>query len=264
MEPVKVVIPVYRPELATAERASIAQTVRVLGAYPLVLLHPEDVDVTAICDEFPSLKPLAVSGQWLGRRNGIAGYNRMMLAADFYDLFADTEYILICHTDAWIFRDELAEWCAKGYDCVAAPWVRRPVYDLPVVRHVLALRRWWAGRSGKPLRQLLYGRVGNGGLSLRRVAAFRAACTAYSESVQQFLACSHHLCNEDVFWATVPREFRYPEWRQALGFAFDTNPAYCYKLCGGRLPFGCHSWSKKRYFKFWKPIIGDDAAPKTA
>lgn len=255
METVKVLIPVYRPTLSESERASIAQTVRTLGHYPLVLLHPSGIDISAILLEFPSLRPLAVSDEWLGTRNGIAGYNRMMLSAAFYDLFADAEYILICHTDAWIFRDELSEWCARGYDCVAAPWVRRPVYDLPLVRQWMAHRLRQSAHSGRPTRQILYGRVGNGGLSLRRVAAFRAATDRYKDRIERFAADPHHLFNEDVFWATVPLEFRYPAWREALGFAIDTHPAHCLRLCGGRLPFGCHSWSKPRMWRFWKRII---------
>ena len=108
---VKVLVPVYRPVLTAQERASLAQTVRVLGSHPIVLLHPADVPVESIAAEFPVVRTMAVSPEWLGSRNGIAGYNRMMLSAAFYDLFADTEYILICHTDAWIFRDELAACC---------------------------------------------------------------------------------------------------------------------------------------------------------
>lgn len=255
METVKVLIPVYRPTLSDSERASLAQTVRTLGSHPLILLHPAGMEVTAILREYPALQPLAVSDEWLGTRNGIAGYNRMMLSASFYDLFTDAEYILVCHTDAWIFRDELSEWCARDYDCVAAPWVRRPVYDLPLVRHWMAHRLRQSVRSGKPTRQILYGRIGNGGLSLRRVASFRAACERYSEQIEQFAATSHHLFNEDVFWATVPTEFRYPSWREALGFAIDTNPSFCLRLRDGALPFGCHSWSKPRMWRFWRQII---------
>lgn len=259
-----VVIPVYRSEPTPDERASLARTVCVLGRWPLVLLHPEGTDPAAILHEFPQLRPLAVSDEWLGTRNGIAGYNRMMLSASFYDLFADeAEYLLVCHTDAWIFRDELADWCARGFDCVAAPWVRRPVYDLPLVRQWLELRRRRADRRGERLRQHLYGRIGNGGLSLRRVEAFRAACDRYRAEAERFAAVRHHLCNEDVFWATVPAEFRYPDWHEALGFAFDTNPAYCYRLSNGHLPFGCHGWSKPRMRRFWEPFIPPAAVPPT-
>ena len=57
------------------------------------------------------------------------------------------------------------------------------------------------------------------------------------------------------FWALVPDVFRYPDWKEALGFSFDTNPAYCWRLTGGRLPMGCHSWSKPRMYRFWRRII---------
>ncbi len=259
-----VVVPVYRPALTPDERASLAQTVRTLGGWPLVLLHPEGMDPAPLLGEFPQLRPLAVSDEWLGTRNGIAGYNRMMLSGAFYDLFAGTEYLLVCHTDAWIFRDELAGWCARGYDCVAAPWVRRPVYDLPLVRQWMALRRRQADRRGAVLRQHLYGRIGNGGLSLRRVEAFRSACDRYRTEAACFASVRHHLCNEDVFWATVPADFRYPDWREALGFAFDTNPGCCYRLNGGELPFGCHGWSKPRMRRFWSFFIHPDELPGPA
>lgn len=52
----------------------------------------------------------------------------MMMSEAFYQLFSDCEYILICHTDAWIFRDDLSAWCQKGYDLIAAPWPTRPRY----------------------------------------------------------------------------------------------------------------------------------------
>lgn len=252
---VKVVVPVYRSELGEQDRASLAQTVRVLGSHPIVLLHPSDVSVEGILKQFPSLHPMAVSPEWLGSRNGIGGYNRMMLSEAFYALFADTEYILVCHTDAWIFRDELGAWCDRGYDCVAAPWIRRGVYDLPLLGGYLAWRRRRAARRGRILRQNLYGRVGNGGLSLRRVERFRLACASYREIADQYLANPHHLHNEDVFWALVPQEFRYPCQEEALRFSFDTNPHYCFRLTGGNLPMGCHSWSKPRMYRFWRGII---------
>lgn len=256
MEQVKVIIPVYKPILSPRDRASLAQTVKVLGRYPIVLLYSAGLDVSDTLRDFPTLQPMAVSDEWLGRKNGIAGYNRMMLSTEFYDLFADTEYILICHLDAWIFRDELSEWCRAGYDCVAAPWVKRRIYNRPFVRLYMAVSHKLAHALGRLSKLDIYDRVGNGGLSLRRVNAFRRACVKYDQRMEVFRTAKHHLYNEDVFWAIVPDEFRYPDLATALRFAFDTNPRYCYKLSEGRLPFGCHSWSKARMHGFWAPIIG--------
>lgn len=154
---VVVVVPVYRPELTVWERASLRQTVGVLQEnYPVELLVPCGMDCSAIRREFSGLPVREVSDEWLGRKNGIAGYNRMMLSAGFYELFRDYEYLLICHTDAWIFRDELADWCRRGYDCVAAPWVRRKVYDLPILKQYLRWRLRRAERAGRMIRQSLY------------------------------------------------------------------------------------------------------------
>ena len=234
---VVVVVPVYRPELTVWERASLRQTVGVLQEnYPVELLVPCGMDCSAIRREFSGLPVREVSDEWLGRKNGIAGYNRMMLSAGFYELFRDYEYLLICHTDAWIFRDELGDWCRRGYDCVAAPWVRRKVYDLPILKQYLRWRLRRAQRAGRMIRQSLYGKIGNGGLSLRRVESFRAACERYGDEIERFCSMGNHLGNEDVFWAVVPEGFRYPSQEEALRFAFDTNPRYCYRLCGSRLP----------------------------
>lgn len=254
MQLAKILIPLYREQLAPYEEASLRQTHRVLGDYPIEILFPEGITPPEAVISL-NLPIRRVSDEWLGRRNGIAGYNRMMLSRSFYEHYTDTMYILVCHTDAWVFRDELADWCRRGYDCVAAPWVRRPVYDLPLVKQYMD---WLAGhrlRQGRFCRQQLYGRVGNGGFSLRRVDAFIAACDRYAANIKRYLSNSGHQWNEDVFWATVPQEFNYPAQDEALRFAFDTHPAYCYAQTGQHLPFGCHSWSKPRMFSFWESII---------
>ena len=248
---VKVVIPIYRA-LTLFEEASLRQTRKVLAAYPIEVIYPEDMAIEGLIAEREGLECRGVSNEWLGSKNGIAGYNKMCLSEEFYALYEDYDYILICHTDAWIFRDELAEWCDKGYDCVAAPWLRRPIYNLPFVKHYMA---WRAERANGPTRQILYNKVGNGGLSLRKVASFIRVCREERRTIERFNAESHHLYNEDVFWATVPHDFHYPEAMEALRFAIDTHPRYCYKLLGGKLPFGCHSWTKPKFYRFWHKII---------
>lgn len=253
----KVLVPIYRAPIAEEMRA-LRNNCNILAAHDIAVLAPEGLDLAALEREMPQLEIIRVSDCWLGRRNGIAGYNRMMMSAEFYAMFADWDYILICHTDAWIFRDELAMWCSKGYDCVAAPWVRRRIYDLPIVKQYMSFRAWMCHRKGKKCRADLYGRIGNGGLTLRKVDSFRKGCQRYAGIIEKYLNGGSHLYNEDVFWATIPEEFRYPDWREALEFAIDTNPAYCYRLMGERLPMGCHSWTKPKMWRFWRDIIGEE------
>ena len=234
---IRILIPVYRPLPTDGERRAIANNVRQLAAYDVAFVAPEGLDMTPYAALAPEAEVVRVGEEWLGSRNGIAGYNAMMLSERFYRLSEAWDYILICHPDAWIFRDEVAAWAERGYDCVAAPWMRRPVYDLPLVRQYMAWRQRSRHRRGLSCRADLYGRIGNGGLSLRRTAAFIDACRRYADRAAEYLAVRSHLYNEDVFWATVPDNFRYPTPEEALAFAFDTTPAYCpWGATAGRNP----------------------------
>ena len=56
----------------------------------------------------------------------------MLYRTDFWEKFADYEYVLMYHLDALVFSDQLQEWCEQGLDyigspfliCADAPWVR--------------------------------------------------------------------------------------------------------------------------------------------
>lgn len=246
MIPVKIIIPIYKESLSENEISSLRHNTEMLRNHPIVLLVPESFSLERFektSPPLPACEVMRVPDEWLGTQCGIAGYNRMMLSAGFYDRFADCEYILICHTDAWVFRDELTAWCAKGYDCIGGIWWRRGVWALPLI-----------GRLFPPNRKL-YDRIGNGGFSLRRVAAFRDYCTTARKRIEYYLRRNHHIYNEDVFWAVEPRHFRYPPREEANAFSFDNHPDRCMRLAGGRLPFGCHGWLKAARIGFWRAYI---------
>ena len=227
----------------------------------MTLLVPEDLDTSILQEQFPGVGFTRVSNEWLGCR-GIAGYNRMMLSREFYEMFTDYEYILICQTDAWIFRDELEQWCDAGYDYVAAPWPKRKIYDRPLIRHYLKIRKFFFRSQKRIIRQQGFNKVGNGGLSLRRVDSFIAACHRHAEVIEIFKQHQGTLYNEDWFWSIIPRELNYPTLEVALGFSFDIRPQMCYELSGGKLSFGCHGWYKKRNIEFWGPIIEKKSSMK--
>ena len=178
-----------------------------------------------------------------------------MMSPEFYETFAHWEYILIYQADAWVLSDRLSEWCSKGYDSIGAPWTPKPKNRKLYYRIFNFLKRGFCYISGSSDYSRIYYRVGNGGLSLRRGESFRAARDRDVDARERFSSMGNHLGNEDVFWAVVPEGFRYPSQEEALRFAFDTNPRYCYRLCGSRLPMGCHSWSKPRMWRFWQQII---------
>ncbi|MBR0393686.1 MAG: hypothetical protein IIX04_01090 [Alistipes sp.] len=254
MEKVKVVVPIYTERLEGRELLSFRHNAEVLRRYPMAIVAPEGLNVDAVVAEAPHCEVVRVTSEWLGR-NGIAGYNRMMLSREFYALFEDCGYILICQPDAWIFRDELEQWCDKGFDYVGAPWPKRKIYDLPLIKQFLWLRKKLLARPERLMRQDYFNKVGNGGLSLRRIDSFIKACDHYHHIIEEFKQNRGTLWNEDWFWGLMPKEFRYPTFEEALGFSFDVHPALCHKLAGGALPMGCHGWFKKRNLPFWQGII---------
>lgn len=247
------VIPVYQKVLAASEQAALDHNLQVLSRYDVAFVVPEDLDTKQLRARYPHAAIETVSKDWLGRR-GFAGYNEMMMSPAFYERFLDYEFMLICHTDAWVFRDDLEEWIAQGYDLVAAPWPKRPRYQR------FPLNFWlWLRLAVKPakvnLRRQLFGKVGNGGLCLRRTAAFRDACVRHAAEVERYLSMADALYNEDVFFALVPKELRRPTEAVAMRFAFDAKPEISYAKSGRTLPMGCHRFNKVPYSDFWKQFV---------
>ena len=227
----------------------------VLSSQPVCFLKPEGLNLHSLEAACPQAEVLEVSPDWLGRKRGIAGYNEMMMSEDFYDLFADCEYILICHTDAWVFRDELADWCSRGYDLVAAPWPVRPRYRHFPLKQFVWFKKKLYSHNGELSRVLMYGRIGNGGLCLRKVKSFAHACRRYADIISYFNSRDDGMHNEDIFWALVPEEFHYPDVETALEFAYDLKPRLCHELNRQRLPMGCHGFMHESRQTFWEQYI---------
>jgi hypothetical protein len=233
-----VVIPVWRPTLGPDETLSLRRCLSVLGTHSVTLIAPEGLSTDAL--------PLAGATPIVERFapeffHGIDGYNRLMLSADFYGRFAAYDYILLHQLDAFVFADRLADWCARGYDYVGAPWIGDgwPEDMSPLKRRLL--RAITSPRT----------RVGNGGFSLRRVSSFQRALQRLRPIVRRWTS------NEDLFWSVVARRaasFRIPLAAEAMTFAFELEPRRCYEELGRTLPFGCHAWP--RYDPdFWRGVF---------
>jgi hypothetical protein len=236
--PCAVLIPVYRPRPTESERFSIARTAEVLKDHPLFLVAPESLDVSPYLSLFPALRPVRFPDPYF---SGIPGYNRLLLSPFFYEKFSAYEYILICQTDVYVFRDELDLWAQKGYDYIGAPWIETPP----------STKRW----SPFNFSRFMTGKVGNGGFSLRRVSSHLANARRWAFWINLFSSTYRTKLHEDYFWSLlVPRfdrSFRIPPLQEALGFAFEYRPSKCYALHGNRLPFGVHAWEKYEP-EFWK------------
>lgn len=269
MQKVAVAIPVYKPSFDPWEEISLRQTMLVLCQYPMVLVYPDGMDASQY-DVLASAQGVDLLKEAFEPRffDGIKGYNQLMLSKSFYARFADYEYVLVCQTDAYVFRDELMEWCDKGYDYVGAPIF---------------------GCFSDEVFHRDQARVGNGGLSLRRVKAYLdffdgkkhvyktrdlAERIEFKEKPQtRWLVwllmtlgwrnnpssvAERWKYNEDDFWSGMLNGSNYelskPSVEESMSFAIERFPSEVFAITGA-LPFGCHAWAKYQYDSFWKDYI---------
>jgi len=139
---VAVVIPLSnRSTFTVDEEISYKQLVHFLGKYDRYFVTPKSLDI-----DFPESRIRRFDDRYFG---SIVAHTKLMLSAMFYDSFSDYEYILIHHLDALVFSDQLLKWCEEGFDYIGPPWIKCDATP-------------WVEVS----------RVGNGGLSLRKIKSF--------------------------------------------------------------------------------------------
>lgn len=251
---VGVIIPVYKEYLTPLEEISFRQICKMLSAYPLIIVHPQKLDPSFLIDYQPSILFETFDDRYF---DGLSGYNRMMLSIEFYQRFANYKYILIAQLDSFIFKNNLNDFCQHNYDYIGAPWIKKWIYHtLPVACFVNCKKALYKV-LGKPCSQQLYGKIGNGGLSLRKVQSHITALEQHKERRDYYLLHfdDSSFYNEDVFFAMEVPEFNFPPLGTALAFSFERSPQYCYKLTNNQLPFGCHDWWHRRRISFWKDFI---------
>ncbi len=259
MKQVAVVIPFYKDTLTAYEQVALKQCHAVLSAYPVIAIKPQHLTLPVGSDVIPYADIISFDNRFF---TGIAGYNALMLSEKFYAQFLDFEYILIYQLDAFVFKDELAQWCSRDWDYIGAPWLRRPANDNSVKKAFLQLQQVISTtlnlkKRGLPNKYQFENKVGNGGFSLRRVVKFYAVCLSMEEEIAYYLANANHQYNEDAFWSLEvnrrSKTLNIPGWQTGLKFAVEYHPQFAYRLNHRQLPFGCHDWD--RYADYWRPIF---------
>jgi len=243
---VAVVIPSHKSDLNPLEVISVKQAVAVLGAYDLWLAAPKGLNTGRWKEWAPTIRVCEFDPYYFASPQG---YNHLCRTEEFYARFSAYDYILLYQTDCYVFRDELLDWCGRGYDYIGAPWMNDEFRKG-------SQKRWTQWRVLRPFLR----KVGNGGFSLRRVDALRRAS-------RRLRFWTDHMLDipEDVFWCNFGRylyRLKIPGWREALAFAFDASPEECLKTASGRLPFGCHAWNTAS-LEFWKEHVGLDVAKRS-
>ena len=269
-----VAIPVYKPfdRLEAYEIASFRRACAVLGGHAIALFGPDNLNVDAYLGEAErhTLRPSYERFE-SSFFSDINGYSALMLSRSFYERFQAHTHMLVYQLDSYVFKDQLVEWCERGYDYVGAPWIE--------------------DKSGLQTEGELTG-IGNGGFSLRNVnkaievlttrspqKSFGAIRTEYSgySTLERTLRypiialraatgwrnnghfyATAFTGNEDAFWGELlpasRYEFRLPPAELAISFSFEVAPAQLYRMNGNTLPFGCHAFA--RYDPgFWREFI---------
>ena len=260
-----------RTEFTSDERISLRHLLHYLDGYDRFFILQEGLSLP----ERHGFEMLRFGRQYFG---SLQAHRRLLFSEEFYERFGDYEYVLIYHLDALVFSDRLTEWCRKGYDYVAPPWISHPE----------------APYAGMPSYE---GKVGNGGFSLRKIDGFLSVLKSrklwrnplrhtyralrsnlspagkifsLASSLKLFIPAKNgvrqeldaYSAPEDHFWANRAAHyhpgFRIAPLDTALQFAFECVPRYCYERNGHRLPFGCHAW--ERYDReFWTPFLLSEA-----
>ena len=271
MQTVVVIIPTFQEVLTNSQLLSLKQCFNVLKKYSIVIVCPENLNTQLYIEE-SNKNGLTLKIEKFNQKyfEGIRGYNDLLLGSSFFERFNEYEYLLIYQLDAFVFKDELIDWCNKRIDYIGAPWIKETAI----------------GNSEK------YLAVGNGGFSLRNISNslrilrrieklrklrwfwFKSRLQGvlkfelfihYSKKLWNIKSTDHlktvlhyDYTNEDEYWSLILAnffdDFKIANASDAINFSLETNAKQLFNQNNCHLPFGCHAWEKYDP-EFWKKFI---------
>lgn len=229
-----IVVPIYKDQINITEQISLEQLYKVLKDYSIVFVAPHKLK--KFCHEH-CYNTVFFEDRFF---SSTSAYSELLLSDCFYASFVDYKYMLIYQLDAFVFRDELLEFCNLDYDYIGAPLPRSNV-------------DW----------KKINARVGNGGLSLRKISSVRKVLGDLPQICDEMGYHGSFYKYEDLFFgfcgANPNIDFSVPDIKTALRFSVDENVCHIYQhLSKDDLPFGCHGWSRGAMYPVWRTFITDD------
>ncbi len=245
-----VIIPIHQPEPAPLEKISLQQTFTLLHPHPIIFMAPLALD-TAWYEAFHvnGKKATIERFDW----HGYVAYSTLQTKSFFYQRFLAYEYMLTCHMDAFVFRDELEKWCALEYDYIGSV-----IYNTNFKMEDTFFKIITTYTNPDYF--------GNGGFSLKKTETFYRITSRYKLYIdfyhwQRKLRrrgfyddLFHSLHYPKIFpqFRTAPRELAQQFGADFVLFNENELP-FTRKDCNS-LPFGIHGWIKNQQ-AFWKPCI---------
>lgn len=232
---VTVLIPIYKAILDENELKSVLQSIKVFEKHSIKFLAPKNLNCQHLNRLFSELEIVRFEDKFF---KSVISYSQLLLSPKFYRKFKSSEYILICQTDVWVFKDELDFWCTQDYDYIGAPWLTPP----PIT-------------TGEPkinLQKFFINKVGNGGFSLRKVKSHFRNAVIFYPLLKLFNK------NEDMFWGMfidyLNPFFKKPHYLHALEFAIERDGREAMVILKDKLPMAVHAWEKYD-LELWETLI---------
>lgn len=255
---VSVVVPMCRSVLSDEDKKSLDRLVSVLGEFAVTVACPEGMDVAEVEVRYPSFGFERFDSKLFA---GQRVFNELLLSRDFYERFLEWDYILIHQSDSFVFRNELQQWCDKGYDYIGSPWLFESWHRSYIYLELSGLKSAYLRKmKGIDDYNIARGKVGDGGFSLRKTRAHYDFLNKHADIVDHYKSMSKYArYNEDVFWAVEPakngEDFKVPKPAEAVRFAFAQYPDLAHQVTDYTLPFACRGFNDKESKAFWKPIM---------
>ena len=177
---VAITTPIWRANPTDEEIAFLRLTDRSNSDVLRWFCAPKGLDVSFYERRFPEWRIQRFPDEVF---ESVTSYSRWLTEPDFYKTFHDVEFVTICQLDAVLVRD-IRRLDLSGMDYLGSPWIPSIKVLTPGNRIYVASRQggeqgmWVTKRFGRSLR------VGNGGLSIRRIDAHIKATEWLTRNVQ--------------------------------------------------------------------------------
>ena len=133
---IAIVIPIYLSSLSEDEKRSIEQCLKLLFEYSIVVIKPKHLEIDDIIQKYKLSQVEVFPDECF---SSLRAYNKTVLTEEFYTRFQNYTYMLIYQLDAYVFKDELLEWATKGYDYIGAPWLKKKIYEYPLISTIMLI-----------------------------------------------------------------------------------------------------------------------------
>ena len=237
------------------------QAFKVLIKYRIIFVAPRNLNTINYEKYFEPCNHQFIRFDDKYFSQGLEGYNDLLLSEDFYKTFSEFKYILIYQLDAYVFRDELMEWCNEEYDYIGAPWLEDKdgiiklngvgnggfsLRNIEKFIYILNKCKIQTVNEKSKIKRRFY-KIQNGTIALRLklLNLFGNKKATYYRNIN---------LNEDGFWGLgapkITRKFKTAPVEKAIKFSFDRYPDLLYQMNDYKIPFGCHAWDKRNP-EFW-------------